>query len=74
MKAGKGLTLCTDSYQYSEILILIEMFKIKFNINCKPQKRGINTWRINISGKQMPVLRNLVKPYMHADMLYKIGL
>jgi len=43
MKAGKGLTLCTDSYQYSEILILIEMFKIKFNINCKPQKRGINT-------------------------------
>jgi hypothetical protein len=35
-----GLKLCTDSFQYSDILILIDMLKTKFNIDCKPQKRS----------------------------------
>jgi hypothetical protein len=39
MKAGEGLRLCTDSYTYSDILILIDMLKNKFNIECKPQKK-----------------------------------
>lgn len=74
MKAGEGLRLCTESFQYSEILILTKMLKTKFNIESKPQKRGSNKWRIYIGKAQMPLLREIVKPYIHSDMLFKIGL
>ena len=74
MKSNEGLKLCTDSFQYSDILILTEMLKTKFNIDCKPQKRGADCWRIYIPKSQMVKVRDLVKCYIHTDMLYKIGL
>lgn len=43
MKAGLGLRLCTDSYTYSDVLILTEMLKTNLDINCNPQKRSDNS-------------------------------
>jgi hypothetical protein len=40
-KTGKALVLCTESFSYSDILILINMFKTNFDIQCNPQKRGL---------------------------------
>lgn len=74
MKAGPGLRLCTESYSYSDIIILIEMLKNKFQIKSSPQKRSNETWRIYILASEMPKLRELVKPHMHNSMLYKIEL
>jgi hypothetical protein len=50
------------------------LLKNKFNIECKPQKRGTDSWRIYIGKSQMSKLQDLVKPYMHSDLLFKIGL
>lgn len=33
--------LCTESFSHSGILILINMFKTKFDIQCYHQKRGL---------------------------------
>lgn len=73
-KAVGALKLCTESFTYSDILILIDMLKTKFDIQSSPQKRGVIGWRIYIPRTQMDKVRNLVKPHMHPDMLYKIGL
>lgn len=73
-KAAGALKLCTESFTYSDILILIDMLKTKFDIQSSPQKRGVIGWRIYIPRTQMDKVRNLVKPHMHPDMLYKIGL
>jgi len=75
MKSNEGLKVCTDSFQYSNILILTKMLKTKLNIDCKPQKkREVDCWRIYIPKSQMVIVRDLVKHQMHHDMLYKIGL
>ena len=74
VKSAGSLRLCTESFTYSDILILIDMLKTKFDIQSNPQKRGVNGWRINITQSQMNKVRNLVKSHMHPDMLYKIGL
>jgi hypothetical protein len=69
-----SLKLCTDSYSYSEILILINMLKNKFNIDCKPQKRGEVRGRIRFNKSETDKVRILVKEYIIPEMLYKIGL
>jgi hypothetical protein len=50
------------------------MLKTKFDIQSSPQRRGVKGWRIYIPRTQMDKVRNLVKPHMHTDFLYKIGL
>lgn len=72
--AGSGVSLCTDSYTYSDILILTTMLKDKFDISCGPQKRGLTKWRIYIPNSEVSKLQDLVKSHMHKDMLFKIGL
>jgi hypothetical protein len=73
-KAVGALKMCTESFTYSDILILIDMLKTEFDIQSSPQKRGVTGWRIYIPRTQMDKVRNLVKPHMHPEMLYKIGL
>jgi len=74
VKAAGALKICTESFTYSDILILIDMLKTKFDIQSSPQKRGVIGWRIYIPRTQMGKVRNLVKPHMHPEMIYKIGL
>jgi hypothetical protein len=50
------------------------MFKTKFDIQCHQQKRGLKGWRIYIPKSEMNKVIKLVKPHMHPDMIYKIGL
>jgi hypothetical protein len=40
-KAVGALKICTESFTYSDILILIDMLKTKFDIQSSPQKRGV---------------------------------
>lgn len=57
------------------------MFETKFGLNCTVQllsKKGGNTpkdkYSIYVKVSSMPKLRELVLPYMHSKMLYKLGL
>jgi hypothetical protein len=72
-KHSSGLSICTDSYSEQEVLLLISVFKEKFNIHCSPMKRGSNKLRIYVKAKSLNDLRNLVSPYFIPSMIYKIG-
>jgi hypothetical protein len=70
-----GVTLCTDSFSYDEVLILKAVLEKKFGFKCSIHtKRYANTYyRVYISKLSMPLLRSLVAEYLHPTMMYKIG-
>ena len=69
--ASNGLRLCTESYQTSERLKLMNVLMIKYRINCSLNYLGGKA-RIYISAKSMNLLYSIVKPYRSKDMLYKL--
>ena len=75
-KSGGGLHLCTDSYTIQEVVLLMNVLLIKYNINSTIIQRDKTKaqYRISISKNSMDIVRNLVKPYTSTSMLYKIHL
>jgi len=71
--ASHDLRLCTDSYQITEIVKLINVLIIKYIINCSIHVLGGNTI-IYISAKSVSLLSSIVKPLMSKDMLYMLEL
>ena len=71
---GKGLLLCTDSFLIEEVVLLINVFIIKYSINCCVQYSTKKYPRIYIRKESMLKLRKIVLPHMHESMLYKLGL
>jgi hypothetical protein len=72
-----GITLCTDSFSYEEVLILKSVLEKKYKFTCTIHKKLNKTntkiyYRIYISGKDLPLLSSLIKKYMCPCMLYKI--
>jgi hypothetical protein len=70
----KGLILCTDSFSIKEVVLLINILIIKYDINCVIQYNTKKYPRIYIRKESMYKLRKIVLPYMHKSMLYKLGL
>lgn len=68
---GDGLILCTDSYTLEDVVRLINVLIIRYNLECS-LRRASNKYRIYIKKRSMPLLRSIVSPYMHNTMLYKI--
>jgi hypothetical protein len=69
-----GLILCTDSNSLKDVILLINILIIKYDLICSLREHRKNQFRIYISEKSMNKLRLLVKPYMIESMLYKIHL
>ena len=67
-----GLVLCTDSYSVSDIVRLINVLIIKYILNCTLQYHTPTQPRIYIKKSSMPLLRQIVSPYMCYSMLYII--
>lgn len=81
-----GLLLCTDSFTLNEIILLINILKIKFNIEAtilyrqsiSPKDRktilneGQKIARIFINKKNFDLIREQIRPYFTPDFLYKI--
>lgn len=63
-----GLILCTDSYKVEEIAKLINVLKIRYNIDCIFRFHSSTQPRITIRAKSMKILQKLVMPYMHNSM------
>lgn len=82
-KSHKGIILCTDSYSIKEVIILINILKIKFNIDSSihyhtsisPNKQIITQKvpRIYINGNNLNKIKPFIKPYFVTSMLYKIN-
>lgn len=72
-----GVTLCTDSFNSSEISILREALLDKFNISSSiHNKKGKNESiyeRIYINKESLDDIKPLLKEHMHDSMLYKIN-
>lgn len=72
------LKVCTDNFTKDEVLKLIKVLHIKYDIKATINKRtnpgGAIKWRIRISKLSMDKLILLVRPYIISEMFYKLGL
>ena len=71
---GKGLLLCTDSFEIKEVVLLMNVLMIRYNINCTISYNSKKYPRIYISKKYIISLQKIVLPFMHKSMFYKLGL
>ena len=69
-----GLIICTDSYELVDVVRLMNVLMIRYNIDCTLRFHTQTQPRIYIRQRSMPIIRELVKPHMTNYMLYKIGL
>jgi hypothetical protein len=73
VKHGKGLILCTDSYSIQDVVRLMNVLIIRYNLDCSLHtNKAKKQYRLYIKVKYMDNLREIVKPYMVKSMLYKI--
>jgi hypothetical protein len=71
---GTTLLLCTDSYSIKEVVLLINVLVIKYDIHCTIRYYNQHYPRIYILKKCLPKIRKIVLPYMHSSMRYKLGI
>lgn len=66
-----GLTICTDGYKLKDVVRLINILKIRYDLDCSIHySRGLP--RIYIKANSMDKLRNLVKPHIISFSAYKL--
>jgi LAGLIDADG DNA endonuclease family len=72
---GSGVKLSTNAFSKDDLRLLTggleENFSIIGTINVQYRERDQNT--IYISKAQLKLLKSLVLPYMHPEMVYKLG-
>lgn len=69
---SKGLYICTDSFTHADVQRLTLHLVNRYNIKCSIHKAGRN-YRIYILAKSVETVKNLILPFMHKSMLYKLG-
>jgi len=71
-----GLIICTNSYSIEDVVRLMNVLIIRYRLKCtlRLKKRQNNKieYTIYISQSSMPSLLNIVSPFMHSSMLYKL--
>jgi len=73
-RVKSGLKLCTNSFTYQDCRRLSNILFDKYELKTTVQSAGFtNQYHIYIWTSSMPLLRNLVRPYMVSSMLYKLG-
>lgn len=70
---NKGLVLCTDSFTLQKVVLLMNVLRIKYDINSTIQGFNKGKPRIYILPESMLKLRNLVKLHMLSSMWYKLN-
>ena len=68
---NEGLTLCTDNFTLPDVIKLMNVLRIKFNIECSIHY-NVRKPRIYIPKYEMVKLRGIVGPFMVDSMLYKL--
>lgn len=71
-KHRKGLVLNTQSYTLKEVILLINILIIKFNLNPRLQKDRKN-YRIYFNEKDLNKIKPHILPYFVDQFLYKIN-
>lgn len=72
-KRAKGLTLCTDNFSLQEVVLLVNILILKFDINPTIQKEK-NKFRIYINEKSLIKIKPFILPYFIPSMFYKLNI
>ena len=73
LKEIKVLLLCTDCFTFKEVVILMNILKIKFNINATIHTEKYQP-RIYISNNELSKILPHINPYFVKSSLYKLSL
>jgi hypothetical protein len=65
---GAGVTLCTECFTLEGVQLLKNALENNFGLICTLQKKN----RLYISTKSLSKLTNLISPYMHSSLMYKL--
>jgi ubiquinol-cytochrome c reductase cytochrome b subunit len=68
-----GIRIATNCFTKKECEILIEILRYKYNIESSIQKNN-DRYQLYIKKESMNVFMDLIKPYFHSSMYYKLGL
>lgn len=72
---GSGVRIACNSFSLKEVVLLSEMLRLKFELDCTIQKIFItDKYSIYIKSNSIDKLRILILPYLHSTMHYKLGL
>ena len=72
--AKPGVRICANSFNIKEIKLLVKILYNKFNLHCTIQYlKSINKYSIYIKALSIPHLKDIILPYMHKSMYYKLG-
>ena len=70
---SKGIFLCIDSYSIQDVVRLMNVLIIRYDLKCTLHKSN-GGHRIYISRKSVRKVVEIVKPYFISSMYYKVGL
>lgn len=68
-----GLILCTDSFTIPDVIKLINVLIIRYQLDCAFRLHTPTQPRIYIKEGSMAKLRAIVEPYMHHALMYKLN-
>lgn len=72
-RVGKGLKFRTNSFTYSDCQLLRNVLFSRYSLRTSVQSAGVNNqYVIYVFVESMPLLKEIVKPYMVSRMLYKL--
>ena len=71
--ARGGVLLSTDSFSVPDVIRLINVLMIRYNLKCTLQYSNGKP-RILISATSIGTLKSIVLPHMHPSITYKLGL
>jgi hypothetical protein len=70
---NKGLKFCTNSFTLKEVQYLASLLEKKYFFKTSIHKTGvINQYNLYIPKSSLINLTDLVKPYIHPSMYYKL--
>jgi len=72
-KKNKGVTICTDCFSFKEVVILMNILKIKFDINSTIHLEKGNP-SIYINNPELLKILPKIKSYFVQNFLYKLSL
>ena len=73
--AKPGVRIATNCFSLTEVELLVKILKNKFNLDCTIQLLKISSnYSIYIKSSSIPTLREILLPYIHSSMKYKLGL
>jgi len=73
-KVSSGLKIATNSFTYDEVNFLAKILREKYNLKISVVKAGaLNQYNLYISKSSMKNLAEIIKPYLHSTMYYKLN-